>query len=133
MKPVELYAPQSYIQANPHDRTYRVNGCGPGGWLNRLVPDTIYGLDVSEACNIHDWMYFVGLTIEDKERADRVMLNNLIRIIDANTSFGWLRRLRYRRARTYYDAVCTFGGPFFWHGKNPPEELFIFDPVGAFA
>jgi hypothetical protein len=126
MKAVELYAPPSYIQATPEERKRVVNGCGPGGWLRLLVPETMYGLDVSEACNIHDWMYVTGLTIEDKDTADRVFLNNLLRIIDANTSWWLLRRLRYRRARTYYNAVHDFGGPAFWHGKNQPEELFVF-------
>ena len=129
MKPVELYAPQSYIQATPAERERVINGCGPGGWLERLVPDTMYRLDVSEPCNIHDWMYVTGLTIEDKQRADRAFLNNLVRVIDANTHWGWLRRLRYRRARTYYEAVSNYGGPWFWRNKNQPEDVFIYNPA----
>lgn len=129
MKPVELYAPQSYIQATPEARRRIVNGCGAGGWLRLLVPDTMYGLDISEACNIHDWMYVTGLEIEDKQSGDRVFLNNLIRIIDANTRWGCLRWLRYRRARKYYEAVEHFGGPAFWHGKNEPETLFTYAPA----
>lgn len=128
MRPVELYAPQSYIQAEPWQRELVINGCGPGGWLGWMVPETMYGLDVSEACDVHDWMYVTGLTIEDKERADRAFLNNLLRIIDANTSWWLLRRLRYRRARLYFEAVRDFGGPAFWSRKNVPEELFTFFP-----
>lgn len=133
MKAVELYAPQSYIQATTEERKRVVNGCGAGGWLRALVPDTMYGLDVSEACNIHDWMYATGLTIEDKAAADRVFLNNLLRIIDANTSWWLLRRLRYRRARTYFEAVQHFGGPAFWTGKNQPGELFVYQPGAVYA
>jgi hypothetical protein len=133
VKPVELYAPQSYIQATPEERRQVVNGCGAGGWLRHLVPDRIYGLKVEEACDIHDWMYATGLTIEDKELADRVFLNNLLRIIDANTRWGWLRRLRYLRARKYFEAVQHFGGPAFWKGKNQPEELFTYEPISPLS
>ncbi|HBD18665.1 MAG TPA: hypothetical protein DC063_00190 [Arenimonas sp.] len=87
------------------------------------MPDTIYGLRVTAACDIHDYMYFIGDGIEDKDAADRVFLNNLLRLIAAGTRWDWLRRLRALRARTYYAAVCAFGGPAFWHGKNLPEEM----------
>ncbi len=118
-----LFAPASYVEAAPEVRRIAVNGCGPGGWLADLVPDTLYGLDVAPACNIHDWMYAAGQTIEDKAEADRVFLNNLLRLIDAAGGWWVLRWLRRRRARTYYEAVRLFGGPAFWTGKNPGTHL----------
>jgi hypothetical protein len=133
MNPVELFAPQSYIQATPYERHQVANGCGPGGWLQYLIPATIYGLKIEEPCNIHDWMYATGLTNEDKAIADRVFLNNLLRIIDANTRWDWLRWLRYRRARKYFEAVEHFGGPAFWKRKNKPEELFTYEPLSPWS
>ena len=118
-----LFAPAAYVAAPADVRRLVVNGCGTGGWKGALVPDTIYGLDVAPACNIHDWMYQAGSGIADKDEADRTLLNNLLRLIDAAGGPWWLRRLRRRRALVYYEAVRLFGGPAFWSGKNPPDTL----------
>jgi hypothetical protein len=118
MKPVTLYAPEAYwkMLAMGHQIG---NGCGTEGLNGKLVPDTVWGLSITEACNIHDFMYVVGETIQDKEEADRVFLNNMLRIIEGRTKWRWLSVLRGRRALTYYQAVHCFGGPAFWNGKNP--------------
>ena len=118
-----LYAPASYVAAPPEVRRLATNGCGTDGWKGAIVPETMYGLDVSPACNIHDWMYVAGETIADKDEADRAFLNNLLRLIEACGGPGWLGWLRRRRARIYYEAVRLFGGPAFWRRKNPPETL----------
>lgn len=118
-----LYAPAAYVNAATVVRRLVVNGCGTGGWKGALVPETIYGLDVTAACNIHDWMYVAGETIADKEEADRTFLNNLLRMVDASGGPWLLRRLRRRRARIYYEAVKIFGGPAFWHNKNPQGTM----------
>lgn len=118
-----LFAPDSYITATAAVRLAVVNGCGPGGWKIDLVPETIWGLDVSEACNVHDWMYQAGSTIADKEEADRVFLNNLLRLIEAAGGCWILKRLRRNRAWIYYLAVHKFGGPAFWAGKNPQTTM----------
>ena len=123
MIPSQLYAPASYWDLSQEVKDTIVNGCGTGGWLGKIVPDKIYGLRITAVCNIHDYMYQVGETEEDKQEADSVFLNNLIRVIDANTDAWLMRRLRYNRARIYYEAVEHFGGPAFWHNKNPEETM----------
>lgn len=120
---VWLYAPELYLTLPAAERKKLVNGCGPGGWKIDLVPDTLWGLDISEACNIHDFMYTVGVDLAAKEEADRVFLNNMLRLIDARGSMRWLKTLRRMRARKYYEAVVHFGGPAYWHGKNPQVNL----------
>ena len=45
------------------------NGCGDG-WRDRIVPDTMYGLSIRPACQIHDWDYHHGSAIEHKDEAD---------------------------------------------------------------
>lgn len=134
-KPSILFAPPEYWQLSDAQRKDICNGCGTKGLCGILVPDTIYGLRITAACDIHDFMYSVGETLEDKEAADRVFLNNLLRIIDTQTSWNILKRLRARRAMIYYRAVVEFGGPAFWAGKNKPEELGLFNPSlqGAMA
>lgn len=118
-----LYAPAEYVRALPNVRRLISNGCGVSGWKGKLVPDTIWGLKITEACNIHDWEYAAGATIADKDAADRAFHNNMLRLIDADTSrLGrMLKPLRRRRAWVYYEAVQHLGGPAFWAEKNPPE------------
>lgn len=120
-----LFAPASYWRALPGVREQLTNGCGPDGWKIDLVPDSILGVDISEACNIHDWMYTLGCTIENKDEADRVLLNNMLRLINEDTGIlsGMLRPWRRMLAWGYYEAVHKYGGPAFWHGKNDRESL----------
>jgi len=95
------------------------NGCGTSGWKGKFVPDRIYGLKVTPACQIHDVDYHFGTSIKDKDQADRTFLNNMIRIIEAKKrSWRWVSFLRLRRARKYYLSVKYFGGPAFWAGKK---------------
>lgn len=89
---IELYAPKEYWKLSFESKREICNSCGASSALFDFVPDNIYGLDISECCNIHDYMYHIGETIEDKFEADRVFLNNLIRIVDKNTS--WKRILK---------------------------------------
>lgn len=115
--------PCSYFEASPEAILSIVGGCGPGGFGDYLVPDTIWGLSIKPSCSIHDWMYRWGVTLEDKEQADRVFLNNMLRQIlngDTGRLTRWLRR---RRARKYYLAVKWWGAPAYWNGKNKPEEM----------
>lgn len=120
---IELYCEYNYEATAEILRKKEVNGCGPGGWKFDLVPDTIYGLSVTDACNIHDWMYHFGKTIEDKDRADRSFLNNMVRLVNGRSADNWfvrniLKPMRLRRVKIYYEAVSHFGGPVFWQGKQ---------------
>lgn len=116
---VMLVAPDTYWNATPSQRQSMCNGCGAAGsgWT---IPDTMYGLNITVACDCHDVCYLVGSTIFDKEQADREFLNNLIRLIESAPSGKWpiagavLSMLRRRRALKYYEAVRIFGGPAFW-------------------
>ena len=113
MRPVELFAPAAFWRL-PESERVKLR-CGPGrGILERLVPETIYLLTITPACAIHDFMYKIGETDQDKVDADDVFLNNMIRIIEANTTNKQLMCLRLRRARIYYGpssflAVLLFG------------------------
>lgn len=118
---IELYAPPEYWRLTPEQKAGICNGCGSRS--TAWVPDTIWGLSIKAACNIHDYMYHAGATQEDKDEADIVFLNNMLRIIQAETLWPVLARLRAHRARIYYRAVRDFGGPFFWAGKNEPSEM----------
>ena len=118
-----LYAPAEYWQLTPEQRKDVTIGCGPGRFGSRLVPDRLWGLSIKEACNIHDWMYHTGAAIEDKDEADRVFLNNMLRLIDSAGGLWPVVALRRHAAAKYYRAVADFGGPAFWSGKNRAENM----------
>ena len=118
----KLFAPKEYWSMPKKTIDKITGGCGPSGTGDMIVPDTIYGLSVKSACRIHDFMYYFGENLEDKDRADRVFLNNMIRLIKNGSKFFILRKLRLLRALTYYRAVKYFGGAAFWAGKNPTDE-----------
>lgn len=122
MLKVQLFAPPEYWNLTEDAKHEIVNGCGPAKF-GYLVPDTMYGLDISRTCNIHDYMYHVGSTLADKEEADRVFLNNALRIIQAKTNWRILKWLRMRRAYTYYTAVKRYGAAAYWADKNSETEL----------
>lgn len=115
---VLLYCEYDYEIADSDTINQICNGCGAANAKFDFVPDSIYGIKITEACNIHDWMYHFGNDLEDKKRADRVFLNNMIRIIKSKKNqWKWVKALRYRRAKTYYEAVKHFGGSAYWENK----------------
>lgn len=115
-----LYAPQSYLDAPPDLLARVCNGCGSARAKFDFVPDTVYGLRITEACHIHDWMYHCGRTAIDKLEADVVFLGNVLRIIERASGIvsRLLRPLRRLRALHYYQAVAELGGPAFQGGKS---------------
>jgi hypothetical protein len=113
-----LSAPRTYWAATSAVRAKNCNGCGTGGWKGSLVPDTIWGLSITAACNIHDWTYAEGCTADDKDRADLTFLANMLALIDDAAELSIVSRLlaplRRWRAWHYYEAVRYAGnGPFF--------------------
>jgi len=121
----KLRAPQSYHDATPEERAKVCNGCGVGGWKGLLVPDTIYGVTVTEACHIHDWMYHLGVFPVDKARADEVFHQNLLSIINDHFKAWYLRPIKFlakRRAYKYYLAVKLAGDSAFWANKVREDD-----------
>ncbi len=118
---MKLYAPIEYWNLTAKEKEKICNGAGPKNW-GWLVPDFMWFLKITEAANIHDFDYHEGKTQEDKIKADRVFLNNMLRIIQAKTRWTWLKKLRKRQANVYYEAVSKFGGAAFWSGKNRDNE-----------
>ena len=106
-----LVAPATFWTASGESRARNCNGCGTEGWKGALVPETVWGLRISRACDIHDWMYAEGRTEADRHYADMLFLNNMIALIDQASQESWLgwllKLLRQRRAFTYYQAVSS--------------------------
>lgn len=120
---MKLFAPEGFWVLTDEAKEEISNGCGPKGSIGFLVPDTIYGLSVTPCCDIHDYMYHIGSKESDRIDADDVFLNNMVRMVTAETKYIWLLKLRLRRVRIYYGAVKRFGGPAFWDAKNEDGQF----------
>ena len=124
----KIYAPITYWELSPEEKKEICNGCGAKDGLK--VPDTFWGLNMEEACNIHDYMYSTGKTHYDKLFADAMFRLNLTVIIDAKETFKdkLLSILRHYRAGTYYIAVAKYGNYSFWKDKErlSPEDPMAF-------
>ena len=90
------------------------NGCGASGWKVDLVPDKIYDVDVTLACNRHDYRYSVGKTAKDKRNADRMLFLEIMTILVAE--LGWNLTLLKGAfvAVAYFIAVARFGDEAFY-------------------
>ncbi len=107
--------PCSVLSATKDQLEECTGGCGPGGFGDMIVPDTIYFLSIKDACKIHDWMYTWGVTREDKEEADEFFRINMKYIIENyGKKWSWLTYLRRRRANTYYLMVSEGGDKSFF-------------------
>ena len=124
----KIYAPITYWELSPEEKKEICNGCGSKDGLK--VPDTFWGLNIEEACNIHDYMYNIGKTHYDKLFADAMFRLNLTVIIDAKETFKdkLFSILRHYRAGTYYIAVAKYGNSSFWKDKErlSPEDPMAF-------
>jgi len=111
-----LAGPESfwYYLGLGNDLSGVINGCGPGGLGDFLIPDTIYGLSVKPACKIHDWMYTIYNDEAGFKLANQVFLDNMIRINNKSTKWWLLKLIRMRRILKYYLAVSNFGRLFFY-------------------
>ena len=119
---MKLYAPLSYWTATQNELKESCNGCGAKDGIK--VPNTMYGLCIKKACEIHDWMYKIGKTLADKLFADAIFRLNLSIIIDAGSNF-LTALLRHGRASTYYTAVIEWGESAFWVDKKRNDEMVI--------
>jgi hypothetical protein len=89
-------------------------GCGPGEFGNKLVPDKILGLSITEACCIHDHMYSIGQTEEEKTTADIELYANGMRIIKQKSN--WLTLMPRAFILTIYMLACMYGGNSAFNG-----------------
>lgn len=107
----ELSAPDGFWDSW-EEKKKDCNGCG-SGWNAKLVPDTIYRLNIRIVCCIHDRRYEIGGTEQDRINADLEFLVNLIRTINSHRGIFYMHFLARKRALTYYDIVERAGDDAF--------------------
>jgi len=108
-----------------HPDEFNSFGCGPGGIGDWLVPDTIYGLSIKPACQVHDWDYRFGEghSEEERKKADKRFLTNMLQIINEHGGNFAIKSLRRRRAKTYYSAVRWFGASAYFSERSTDEQF----------
>jgi len=96
----------------------KCKGCGPGGIGDVLVPDTMWGLDVSEACRIHDFEFRFCKDRSKKafKAANKRLLQNGLIIVKLKSNRWYFKRMRIIRCYTYYYFVKAFG-KFSWDNE----------------
>ena len=96
--------------------------CGSDGALFDLVPDNFVGVDIKRCCQVHDYLYAIGGTEQDKIKADKMFYTNLFRTV-MNDSSLIARSTNLWLAKVYYKAVRDFGsGSFNYHKKNEVQK-----------
>lgn len=112
---MKTYAPIGYWAMTPEEKATICNGCGAKGGIT--VPDTMWGLSIKEACNIHDHMYQVGKTYGDFLFANAMFMFNLTLIIVKGSNWFTMTP-RLSRATKYFIAVALYGHDAFWKEKD---------------
>jgi hypothetical protein len=115
---VTLHAPEEYWTLSEECKKKLGYECGPGKVGGKFVPDSIWGLNVTDSCQIHDCEYALGKTKEDKWIADCSLLTNISAQIENGSVF--LRGIRRQTAMVYFSAVRDFGDSSFWKDKVKP-------------
>ncbi len=88
---------------------FKPNGCGPKGVVGKLIPDSLLGVSVHEACNLHDERYHQGGTSEERWRADQKFLGDMLSAIEKEKGSGLIDQARKLVAYIYYYSVRIFG------------------------
>ncbi|MGB5793365.1 hypothetical protein [Poseidonibacter sp.] len=123
MKEPVLYAPLTFHNASCEEKKKVCNGCGAKDGVN--VPNTMYGLDISQACHIHDWMFEEGKTLADFIFANAMFIVNLTRIIVHKSANKFMVSLRLLRASKYFTAVVLYGHEAYWKNKTENRKMNI--------
>ncbi len=103
-----LVAPADYWELTEDQKKQIVNQCGPDGPLNSLVPNSLFGLDISDECDAHDWMFVQAKNSRELKEADDVFLMNMKSKVREGTTLLPLIWLRESLAHLYYAAVRLY-------------------------
>ncbi len=103
-----------------HPEEFASYGCGPGKIGDWLVPDTVYGLSIRDACRIHDWdtRHGSGVSKEHRKLCDVRFKDNMFIIVKAGTDNWFLLRVRLTRCRFYFWMVRSCGKNAYWGERN---------------
>lgn len=105
-------APESYWKLS-YDKKYEItNGCGPAR-AKGLVPNSILGVDLKPACDIHDYTYAKSDSMRDRKDADDLLLLNMHNLTTRKLKPSLIRFIGTIGVGLYYLAVRLFGGKYY--------------------
>ena len=107
-----LLAPESYWKLNDDEKYEVTNGCGPERPTG-LVPNSILGVDLKPACDIHDYTYAKPSSVRVRKDADDLFLVNMHELMSRNLRSAPMRFLGTIGIGLYYLAVRLLGGHYF--------------------
>ena len=90
----------------------RPNGCGPQGLVGKIIPDSLFGVSVLEACNFHDRTYSKGGNAKKRRIADKKFLADMLMKVEKQSQSKVLKALRKTQAYLYFWSVRIFGSLF---------------------
>jgi len=99
------YVPLTFDELTPVECAYLLNGCGPGTWLGKLIPELIF----HESCQRHDFHYWSGHRESDRRRYERTFRDSMLENVrEGQFSIRW-RKLYLAIVWVYYLSVLLFG------------------------
>jgi len=100
-----------YKDLTPEQKKFICNGCGgKGGWIK--PPNFLF----RASCNHHDFLYYRGMTDEDRQVADDSFYKWMKKDV---AEAAWYKRLHYGIwAYVYYKAVVISGKKYFSYRDN---------------
>lgn len=103
-----LRVPLDYYELKQDDRSEVLNTCGPDGFLNKLVPNSVLGLEITPACQIHDWEFDKARNQKDFEKADKNFKGNLNYLNRKSKDGKLVKFLRRQIFKLYYFIVRQY-------------------------
>ena len=116
----EMKIPTAYYELSAIEKKRLCNGCGPHGWKSEYISNSwfisgyFHSDSLKECCNVHDFMYHVGVLKSHKTQADKWFLYNMNFCIARSDAWWWLKKTRQQQAKLYYKFVCEFGDRYFY-------------------
>jgi len=134
-----IYAPEWYWKIPEEAR--KQGRCGPGDGIGeKLVPDSILFMSITEYCQVHDMDYNPewnpdiqeALKIVDpqkkatvlmriKDEGDDRFIKNILNGIRERSANGFMRWARNQIAVNFFSAVSIAGNSAFWHNIEEYE------------
>lgn len=103
-----LLIPESLLKAHKSETEAVFNKCGPDGFLNKLVPNHLLGLDIGDSCNIHDWTFVNSKNQKDHQESDKIFLKNMKSQIKNKKSNLVIKYIRYVFSYIYFWSVRLY-------------------------
>lgn len=107
-KKTKLQAPKEYFELSKGEKKKLLNQCGPDGPINKIIPNSLLGADISQSCDIHDYMFIKAQNKKQAKVADEVFLKNMKTEIDKKRSSKVLSLFRKALANVYFAATRIY-------------------------